>query len=223
LIEEAQMAIFAETIISGREYPSTVINGVENDPRLYIEVTESQIDNLHAFLVENIRTSRNIPEEELDGVVEMTENFVSVALPAIEKAPLPTTRKVQAAKPKVDKPKKTSPKTAKGELRIPQIRILEFLSSLKGEGRTRKEISEGAPCDLAWTVEWLGSHDPEKRVKNDTKSNGFPSLVSLNYVRVEIEPLETKSIVRYFITEEGEGSLLKIYKEVDEKLKVEVK
>jgi hypothetical protein len=167
----------------------------------------------------------NCTQEQLDILAEFAETcpktkagldnydaFESVvcALPAVKqkkekatKAPLKPTKE-KAEKSPVTKPA-GSPK--KSGLRSAQVRILQLLSKSKAP-KNRTEIAEGAPCDLAFCTEFLGSHDPEKREKNDTKQGGFPSLLTLKYIKL-IEKIEettsgtSKTVRTYEITATG--------------------
>lgn len=112
------------------------------------------------------------------------------------------------------KPEPSSNGHKKEGLRAPQVRILQALSKAKSP-LTRKQISEKAPCDLAFLTEYMGSQDDEIRAKNDAK---MMSLRSLGYVKVEfnLSSPATGSKGRegaaYSITLKGKTALLKAQK-----------
>lgn len=95
--------------------------------------------------------------------------------------------------------KKTEVKTpANGDLRKPQVKILQFLSK-SGETANRARISKMAKVDQAGCTEWIGSKNPEVREENDRKH--FPSLISLGLVK-ETSEEDSRSIV-YSATAKG--------------------
>lgn len=94
-------------------------------------------------------------------------------------------------------------KKPKSELRKPQLRILQALQD--GSTLDRKAISLKAPVDVATCVEYLGSHDPEKRAKNDEKH--FKSLITWGYVKLEKHDVDGKDTHVYSITPAGKKYL----------------
>jgi len=95
--------------------------------------------------------------------------------------------------------KKAAPvREKKSGLRKPQVRILQCLAKSR-KPLSRKEISEKAPCDVAYLVEWIGAHDEQVRAKNDKKV--MMSLLSLKAVK--FAALEDGSAATYEITSTG--------------------
>lgn len=99
------------------------------------------------------------------------------------------------------KPATREPRAKKEGLRKAQIRILAALTKAKSP-LTRKEIAEKAPCDLANTVELIGSKDTDKRAANDEKH--FPCLLTLKFVK-DTEDEEKGTV--YSITPAGKTAL----------------
>jgi len=121
---------------------------------------------------------------------------VAVETPKAEIAPEST-----RARRKAERNVATKEKTERKPLRLPQIRILRYLAD--GRTATRREISEGAPVDLAWCTEWVGSEIDSVREKNDTKPGGFPSLVSLGAVVASKADVNGKDVGIYRISARG--------------------
>jgi hypothetical protein len=103
--------------------------------------------------------------------------------------------------------KKAAPKKETGGLRGPQVRILQLLAK-SNKPITRSVIAEKAPVDVATCVEYIGSPDPEKRKKNDTKH--FPSLVTLKLVSEQKQEIDGREKVVYQLTAAGKQKLEQI-------------
>lgn len=122
--------------------------------------------------------------------------------------------KLAAKASKIATPKEKTVKATPGGrkkegLRNAQVRILKFLARKEGQTFDRTEIAKEAPCDPASCVEYLGSHDEAKRLKNDEKH--FPSLLTLGLVRAEIKSEDgTREKVRYKISAEGKKAVAKV-------------
>lgn len=72
----------------------------------------------------------------------------------------------------------------------------------KHNGLTRKDIAQYAKVDYAYLTEYLGSLDTSKRSRNDQKK--FPSLLSLNLVKVEKHEMRNRLTYLYYISKEGQ-------------------
>jgi hypothetical protein len=121
--------------------------------------------------------------------------------------------KLAAKAGKVSAPKEKTIKAAPGGrkkegLRNAQVRILKFLARKPDQTFDRNQIAKEAPCDPASCVEYLGSHDPVKRAKNDEKH--FLSLLTLGLVKAEIKSEDgTREKVRYKISATGKTAVAK--------------
>jgi hypothetical protein len=108
--------------------------------------------------------------------------------------------KAMTAKPVVEK-------ASNGSLRKPQVRILQCLFKA-GKELTRAQIAVKAPVDPAGCVEWIGSHDPDKRAANDVKH--FPSLVTLDFIKQEQHDVDGKDVIVYLLTAKGKAVSAKL-------------
>jgi|TARA_R110000824_G_scaffold89320_7_gene219076 hypothetical protein len=102
-------------------------------------------------------------------------------MPKTTKAATTKTAATKTTKAKVKATKK--PAAPKVELRKPQTRIMLALNAAKAP-MSRTAISEAAPVDVATLVEYIGSHDDARRLKNDKK---FPSLLTLGLVKAVVQ------------------------------------
>jgi hypothetical protein len=126
-----------------------------------------------------------------------------------KKTPAKKTAPVKAAAKKTAAPKEKkerAPREKKEGLRNPQVRILQFLAK-SGSAKTRKEIAEGAPADLAMLNSYIGSDNEEVRVKCD--ADNFPSLLTLKHVKSDEEenPEGGRARKVYTITAVGKKAL----------------
>lgn len=98
--------------------------------------------------------------------------------------------------------KKKGKATNNGQLRKPQLRILNCLAS--GKALTRIQISKSAPVDNAMCTTYIGSNNPEVRDRCDKTTI---SLLTRKYVKVEQHDVNGKDVVVYSITALGKKSL----------------
>lgn len=131
-------------------------------------------------------------------LVEVIETAEREDSPVAKKPPVP---KKKASEPeKIEAPKEPAQPT----LRTPQVRVLAFLAKQK-KPVTRKQISEGAPVDVAWCTEYLGSDNDAKRLANDAKH--FPSLITLGYITATPGETDDKPVTTYTITDAGRAAV----------------
>lgn len=134
------------------------------------------------------------------------------------KAEAPAAKPAKAVKPakakKADKKTEETPKPEKGVgrvkkegLRIPQVRILEAVSKA-ADGLTRSQISTNAKVDPAMQ-HYLGPVDPA-RVESQAVKEGFPSLLSLKYLKQSKQDVDGKDVILYTITKAGQNALAKL-------------
>lgn len=135
----------------------------------------------------------------------MAKTATSTAAPKKPAAPKASPKKSPAAAAPTEGGTPGAKK--KDGLRNPQIRILQCLAKLD-KAMTRAELSEKAPVDVATCVEYLGSHDPDKRAANDAKH--FPSLLTLGYVKLEEHDVDGKNVRMYAITANGRKAVAKL-------------
>lgn len=114
--------------------------------------------------------------------------------------PAPTPKKETAPAPE----KKETTPAQEFKWGNPQIRIMKFLAT-RTAPVTRRECSEGAPCDYHFLTEWVGSANDEIRAKNDVLKM---SLIGAGYVVAS--KVEGERQVCYSITKAGRDALKKM-------------
>jgi hypothetical protein len=114
--------------------------------------------------------------------------------------------KAKTPTPTLDEIKGLTPKAKKDGLRTPQVRILKALAK-SDAGLTRGQIATKAKIDPAMG-HYLGASDPAK-VAEYSEKYGFPSLLSLKYVKAEQHDVNGKDVILYFITPQGKAALTK--------------
>lgn len=101
----------------------------------------------------------------------------------------------------------TPAKQEKKGLRKPQQRIIAALAKATSP-MSRQELAKQAPVDLAMCTEYIGSHDPAVRAKNDAKH--FLSLITLGLVKAKVDLRDDKETVVHELTAAGKKAAAKL-------------